>query len=250
MPDAVASGTVWHRREGPRSHAFRYRLFFTLLDVAHIESTFSRSRFWSLNRLNLVTFRRTDFIGPNDLSIEQAVINRVQQSLGFRPQGRIRMLAHLRQWGVCFNPVTFYFCETDGSLVAIVAEVHNTPWDERHAYVLDCRDQLGPNYRFRFDKAFHVSPFLPMDMKYDWRFKLTDQDIAVHMFLTGSDANCFRAGMSLKLAPLSDQAMLVYPLKFPMVTLKVVSAIYWQAFRLWLKRTPFHSHPDKSASST
>jgi len=249
MRDAVAAGSVWHRREGPRSHAFRYRLYFSLLDVADIEQTVARCRFWSRERFNLVTFRRSDFIGPGDQTIEQAVVDQVQQALGFRPVGSIRMLTHLRQWGVCFNPVTFYFCESEGKLEAIVAEVHNTPWGERHAYVMDCRDQVGPDYRFQFDKDFHVSPFLPMDMTYDWRFKLTDQQIDVHMHLTGPDAQCFRAGMSLQLAPLTDRAMWLWPLKFPMTTLKVVVAIYWQAFRLWLKRTPFHAHPDRPVSS-
>jgi len=244
MDEAVASGVVWHRRSQPRAHQFRYRLYYSLLDVDRLDAIFSKSRWWSLERFNLVSLRRTDCIGPFDRAIGDAVRERVRGELGFVPDGRIRMLTHLRQWGFCFNPVTFYFCEHATALQAIVAEVHNTPWGERHAYVLDARDQSGPVWRFEFAKAFHVSPFLPMGLDYDWRFVLTGQSIGIHMLVTEHGAECFRAGMKLALSPLDHRAMGQIPLRFPLVTLKVVTAIYWQAFRLWIKRIPFHSHPD------
>jgi DUF1365 family protein len=244
MMDAIATGTVWHRRDLPRQHSFRYRLYFSLLDLDRLESTFSRCRLWSIERFNLVAFRRRDFLGPHDRPLAETVRGRVDEMLGFRPKGPIRMLTHLRQWGFCFNPVTFYFCEHEGQLGAIVADIHNTPWNERHDYVLDARSQAGPDYRFRFDKDFHVSPFMPMAMNYDWRFRLEDDRIDVHMLLIEDDRQCFRAGMSLALAPLTQRAMRWQPLRFPAVTVKVVAGIYWQAFRLWAKRIPFHPHPD------
>lgn len=245
MFDALARGAVWHRRRLPEAHAFGYRLYMSLLDVDRLDDTFARSRLWSLERFNLVSYRRRDYFGPPELALGEAIRDRVGSQLGLRPQGPVYMLTHLRQWGYNFNPVTFYFCHHDGKLLALLAEIHNTPWGERHAYVLDCREQSGPVYQFSFDKRFHVSPFLPMALGYEWRFRLMADRIDIHMAVTGHDAECFSAGMKLALSPMTARAMSLIPLRFPLVTVKVVAGIYWQALRLWLKRTPFYSHPDK-----
>lgn len=250
LRDSVATGSVWHRRHSPRPHAFRYRMWLSLLDVDEIEKRFGESAFWSVERFNLVTLRRRDYIGPADLMLGDAVRARVEQKLGFRPSGRIRMLTHLRQWGMCFNPVSFYFCEgADGRLQVIVADVHNTPWNERHAYLLDARAQPGPAFRFEFDKEFHVSPFLPMDMRYDWRFRYESERIDVHMRVMRDQAECFASGMRLELAQMTPRRMLWMPLRFPFMTLRVSAGIYYQALRLWLKRIPFISHPGSAAAS-
>jgi len=247
MDSAIATGRVWHHRSGPKPHRFVYRTSYTLIDIDRVEELCSRSRLWSVERLNLVSFRRSDFLPPLDRSLRRAVVERVAEVTGRSPRGRILVLAHLRQWGLCFNPVGFYFClDRHGRLEAIVAEVHNTPWNERHAYVLECRSQAGPDYRFGFEKAFHVSPFLPMAVHYDWRFRVEGDRLRVHMQLKQSDRKCLVAGMQLSLEPMTASAMRRMPLRFPLMTLKVVAAIYWQAFRLWLKKAPFHSHPEKA----
>jgi hypothetical protein len=111
--------------------------------------------------------------------------------------------------------------------------------------VLDCREQSGPEYRFEFDKAFHVSPFMPMDLRYDWRFRLGDDRIDVHMRLIEQGSQCFAAGMRLSLEPMTAKSMRRMPLRFPFMTARVVAGIYWQALKLWIKRVPFHPHPDK-----
>ncbi len=246
MDNAIATGRIWHRRHSPKVHRFAYRTSYTLLDIDQVEAVFGRSRLWSVGRGNLVSFRRGDFLPPHDRPLREVVITRVAEVTGHRPRGRVFVLAHLRQWGLCFNPVSFYFCfGVDGALEVIVAEVHNTPWNERHAYVLDCRQQSGPEYRFDFDKAFHVSPFMPMSIHYDWRFRIEGQSLGVHMRLIESGRECFAAGMRLALEPMTTSSMRRMPLKFPLMTARVVVGIYWQALRLWLKRVPFHSHPDK-----
>lgn len=246
MDSATATGRVWHRRVTPKPHRFIYRTSYALIDVDCVEALYARSRLWSVERFNLVTFRRADYLRPQDRSLREAVVDRVDEDAGYRPNGRIYLLAHPRQWGLNFNPVSFYFClDEQGGMAAIVAEVHNTPWNERHAYVLDCRGQAGPEYRFEFDKAFHVSPFMPMDIRYFWRIRVEDDRLDVHMRLTRAGRECFSAGMRLALEPMTAGSMRRMPLQFPLMTLKVVAAIYWQALRLWLKKVPFYSHPDK-----
>ncbi len=251
MDNAIATGKVWHRRLTPLEHRFTYKLYFSLFDVDQVDKLCAQSAWWSRERLNLVTFRRTDFIAPFDQPVAEAVRRRVEEAAGIRPEGRVFLLAHLRQWGVCFNPVSFYLCMDESDrLEFIVAEVHNTPWGQRHAYVLDARDQDGPDYRFCFSKSFHVSPFLPMGLDYDWRFRLEDEGIAVHMLVMDGDSECFAAGVRLRYQTLDRASMMRMPLAFPLLTVKVLGAIYWQAFRLWLRRLPFFPHPDKGVKTS
>lgn len=246
MDSALAVGRVWHRRLTPREHRFDYQVCYSLLDLAELKRLFAASRWWSLERANLVSFRRADYFGDPARNLDVAVRERVEQETGSRPSGRILLLTHLRQWGVCFNPVSFYVClDGSGQPEFILADIHNTPWNQRHAYVLDCRNQPGPDYRFEFAKAFHVSPFLPMQLGYDWRFRFEQKRIGIHMLVMEGDSHYLSAGMKLNLEPLSPRLMRRMPLRFPLMTARVVAAIYWQALRLWIKRVPFHTHPDK-----
>lgn len=155
--------------------------------------------------------------------------------------GEIFLLAHVRYLGFCFNPVSFYFCYDRDRLKYIVAEVNNTPWNERHSYVLECADTSTQT--FRFDKNFHVSPFNPMQMNYRWRFSISEQNIRINM-KSYQDSHCdFRANLSLKKQPANSKNLSLILLRFPAVTLKTVSAIYWQALKLSLKGARFYSHP-------
>jgi len=218
------------------------------LDLAELDQVFRRRWFWSVRRPALAWLRRADYLGDPLLPLDQAVRDRVQQETGTRPTGPIRVLTHLRYFGYCFNPVTFYYCfDRTGELVeATVAEITNTPWNERHTYVLRDEDAApGKTQRFRFAKDFHVSPFMEMSLDYDWYFSAPKDKLAVHMINRKGDDKVFDATMGLQRLEITGPALASVLLRFPLMTLKVSTAIYWQALRLWWKRAPFHAHPAK-----
>lgn len=216
----------------------------SLLDLREIEDTFDRSRLWSIGRLNLISFYRKDYIGGGD-SIEKEVKRRIHDASGRQFNGRILILTHMRYLGFCFNPVSFYFCyeNEDDQPRFILAEINNTPWNERYCYVLDNENASNGPQDFVFGKQFHVSPFMPMDLEYRWRFHLQPNRIEIEMALHDEESVCFEARLDLEPQPFTAASMMWVPLKYPFVTLAVVFRIYWQAFRLWLKRVPFYEHP-------
>lgn len=248
---AVYEGSVTHRRHAPHAHAFRYRIAQLLLDLDEIEAVCRQHPLWSANRRNLAEWRRSDYMGPADIPLADAVRERVRHESGFTPAGPIRMLAHPRYAGYVFNPVTFYYCyESDGATLAcIVAEITNTPWGERHAYVLPAENAVrhGRAMAWNFDKQFHVSPFMAMARRYDWRFTPPSDDLRVHMKVRHGDACEFDATLSLSRRPLDRRALARVLWRYPLMTAQVIGAIHWQALRLWLKRNPVYDHPDGHA---
>jgi uncharacterized protein len=248
---AVYEGEVHHHRYLPRPHGFRYRIAQLYLDLGELEQIFARRWLWSVERPNLAQFRRADYMGPADLPLDEAVRRRVEAELGRRPEGPIRLLTHLRYAGYIFNPVSFYYCFTKGgaALDCIIAEITNTPWLERHSYVLPVRQGSGqPTLRFDFAKRFHVSPFMPMDCEYAWRFSEPGQALRVHMRVKRQGQRAFDAAMSLHRLPLTGRSLARVLLRYPLMTAQVIGGIYWQAGRLWLKHTPYHSHPNAARS--
>ena len=244
------TGHIRHRRFGPRRNAFRYRIYLSYLDLDELPGLFARRWFWSVRRPAPVWFRRADFLGDPCVPLDQAVRDRIEAETGRRPNGPIRLLTHLRQFGWNFNPVSFYyvFDASGARLETIVAEITNTPWDERYAYVLQVADaeRVGAQgLRWQFDKRFHVSPFLPMDMRYDWRFSEPGDTLSVHMENWKDGQPQFDATLTLRREPLDGKSLARALAAFPLITLKVSALIYWQALRLLLKRTPFFTHPDK-----
>jgi DUF1365 family protein len=258
-------GSVRHLRTGPRPHRFRVPLHYLYLDLDELETIFARRLLWSHEAPNLVSFRRRDYHGDPDVPLDQAVRRSVAAEIGREVVGPIRMLTHLRHFGFVFNPVTFYYCyAADGeTLEAVLAEITNTPWGERHAYALDLvaapveshATRSGaatepvatriPRRHRAFRKAFHVSPFLDMDHEYDWGFSDPGEHLSVRMRNFREGKLLFEAGLELKREPITGRALAAALLRNPVIPLFGLTVIYWQAVRLWWKRTPFFPHPRK-----
>lgn len=250
MHSCIYRGNLQHHRYLPKDNQFHYSLFFMFLDLEELEQIFAGRWFWSVGRANVAQFKRTDYLGPPDIPLDQAVRNRVARELGQRPEGPIRMLTHLRYFGHCFNPVSFYYCydAADSRVEYIVAEITNTPWQERHSYVLGERDnqETGGRKRYRFAKDFHVSPFMDMDFRYDWRFVEPGDALHIHMINFKEDNKYFEALLDLKRQEITGPALAGILIRFPAMTRKVLIMIYWQAFRLWLKKIPYYENPRKT----
>jgi DUF1365 family protein len=221
------------------------------LDLSELPSVFDRFWLWSVGRKNLATFRREDHLGDKKLPLDVSVRNHIEDETGRRPEGPIRLLTHLSYFGFSFNPVSFYYCFdiNDEKLEFIVAEVNNTPWGEQYCYILDSKDNRSNNkvQRYFENKRFHVSPFMPMDMQYDWRFSSPDDSLSVHMANYQHDKKVFDATLNLKKRKITSHNLATALIQFPMVTMKVVIAIYYQALLLWLKKIPFVNHPKVEA---
>ena len=252
MKSCIYEGQVRHRRFAPRGHEFSYRLYLMYIDLDELPGLFDRFWLWSTGHFNLAWFRRADHFGDRNQTLPESVRDRVEYATGKRPLGPVRLLTHFRYLGYGFNPVSFYYCfdEHDEQIETIVCEVNNTPWGEQHLYILPEAENegRGMHKQFRRSKEFHVSPFMPMDIEYDWRFSEPGESLNVHMENYHDGQKLFDATLKLERKPISSFNLARVLVKFPLVTIKVVAGIYFEALRLWLKKTPFYSHPnDKEA---
>lgn len=249
MKSAIYTGLVRHRRYSPVPHSFTYRLFMMYLDLDELPMLFKDRWLWSGDRGNVAWFKRGDHVGDPATPLDQSIRQLVEARTGKRPTGPIRLLTHLRYFGYVFNPVSFYFCydQRDRQVETIVAEITNTPWGERHCYVLGPEDNRvrGSRKRYQLEKVFHVSPFIDMDVLYDWRFSEPTSQLAIHMINLRAGQPFFDATMVLRRKEISGTALARVLVEYPLMTVKVIGAIHWQALKLWIKGVPFHAHPDK-----
>ena len=244
---AVYEGTVRHRRFEPVAHEFRYPLFLVYLDLAELPAVLDPYPGWSARRRAAARFRRADFLGDPGRPLDACVREAVAAATGERPAGPIRLLAGLRYLGHSFNPVSFYYCfDPDERVQAVLAEVQNIPWRERHAYVLQRGERVGPVLSQEIEKSFHVSPLMGMDQKYGFRASEPGETLAVHIESrpgAGEGGRTFDATLDLRRRELSRPLMARLLARYPAHSLQVVARIYTQALRLKLKGARYYPHP-------
>ncbi len=249
LESAIYAGEVRHRRFSPTQHEFKYPLFMFLLKASEVSTVLSR--FWQLgtSRTSFARFRRSDYIGHDSESVETSVVKKIAKLSGKPEQeveGDVFMLVHLRYFGFYFSPLNVYYLRRNGEFQYMLAEVSNTPWNERHYYLQDLQDVTEQ------DKQFHVSPFNPMSQKYRWKILPPDAihgncsiHLQCHDLKEQDQPKVFDATMQLKRTELNQAQLRSVLLKTPIQTLSVVIGIYWQALKLFIKGTPLYKHPRK-----
>ena len=237
IESALYSGKVFHERYLPTRHKFSYDIYLfwlKLSELPHLDETLSR---FSEDKFNLVSFNHKDYCKSATQPLSEAVTTKMSDLSGSPLHGEVFMMGQVRTLGIYFSPVNFYFLRNnDGIFTHMLAEVSNTPWNERHYYLVDLATQGDT------EKAFHVSPFNPIDMTYKWNIKPPGK--AFFMTLDcHREHKEFRAGLNMKRISLNNHNLNRAIKRIPSMTIKTVVGIYWQALKLFLKRTPIYGHP-------
>ena len=252
LQNYIYNGVIRHRRYTPFEHFFSYPLFMVYVDISKVSKILKTSLIWNVNKPALISFYRKDYHGDPTKPLDEAVRDTIYKKTGKRINGPIRILTHLRYFGFCFNPVSFYYCfnTSDSKLEMIMAEVTNTPWNERYSYIIDKKMLSGSKKNFvaELEKKLHVSPFWGMDHQYEWLFSEPNESLLVNMKNFKLGEKVFDATLTMKRKALTIKNLLISVLRFPFITLLVVYRIHWQALKLWIKKAPFFIHPSKIES--
>lgn len=242
----IFTGTVRHRRFTPRIHQFSYKVFMFCFDIADLANSFKDIKQVSIEKFNWFSFYRKNYLSHPEIPLDDYVRQIVVAKFDTFPKGKIYLLTNLSCLGYCLNPISLYliFDETNQQLDYLIIEVTNTPWGEKHNYVLtnSSRSKNGV-YDFQFQKELHVSPFMAMNYVYQFNLKLSRQKIIVHMENHIDGKKDFDATLTLTTAARKERSFKRIFMHYPLITYKVAAAIYWQALKLWIKGVPFHSHP-------
>jgi DUF1365 family protein len=242
IESSIYVGAVMHRRLRPRRHHFRYRAYWLLLDLDEIETLSKQMICFSHNRPNLFSFYDSDHGDGTNTPLRVQIDRQLADAKTDVSGGRVMLLCMPRTLGYCFNPLSIFFCyRKDGSLAAIVYQVHNT-FAERHSYVITV-EGMGNTVHQNCRKRFYVSPFLDMDLRYDFRITGPNDHVAVAIAASGPEGPVLSAVMTGICMALTDRNLASVFLQVPAVTFKVIAGIHWEALKLWFKRIGFRRRP-------
>ncbi len=247
MESALYVGSLRHRRFEPRAHEFSYPVYMAFLDIDSLPELMRASRFSSYNRWNWTSYCERDHFGDANKSLrERLEVDAASEGLQL-PRGKIFLLTHLRYFGYVFNPVSFFYCYDEaGRLEAILSEVNNT-FGETHNYWLTAANERANSAakQYHTGKEMHVSPFNGMNLEYDWIFTPPGGQLVAHMNTLEQGKRNFDATLRLERRPWNSRQLTKVLLSYPLITVKVIAAIHWQALRLWLKKVPVFTHRPK-----
>jgi uncharacterized protein len=251
MLSCIYEGNVRHRRIAPIAHEFRYKLFMLYFDLDELPQLLERGFGLSRFRFSPACFSRKDHLGDPTTPLADAVRSLVQQRTNQPCDGPIRFLTNLRNFGFYFSPLNLFYCfDKEGAHVtSIVAEVTNTPWLQKHWYVLWEGNHRGNprNLLFRHAKDFHVSPFMDMKAEYEWSLSNPEERLSVSIANYCGDQRLFDVAMSMNRKELTRSAMIRTLVRYPWMTARITLGIYWQALQLWREKCPFYPHPRYAA---
>lgn len=216
------------------------------VNLKEINNILPNSFLWGINKKALISFNRRDYLERPEKKLIDAAKNLVFERIGKKIKGPIYLLAHLRTYGHCFNPVSFYYCydKSEKNIDAIIAEVTNTPWKQRYCYVLDCQNSEKKNsFKNIKDKKLHVSPFFPMDHEYHFSISKPEKTITIKIDNLNQGVKVHEALLSLNKEDFSKKSLIKALINFPFMTVKVVTAIHWQAIKLWFKGAKLYNNP-------
>ena len=238
MISGIFSGNVRHRRFAPKYHAFNYKMYMLALDLDELNLVNKASKLFSLKKFSAISFFENDYVKGEPGNLKQRIANKVTQLGGNWDGTKVTFMGQCRNFGFYFSPANFFFCyDQDKQCRNMLVEVSNTPWLERHYYLVDISQTETT------EKTFHVSPFMDLDMHYLWRVKAPSNKVFVHIE-NHKDEKVFDATLALTKQDFTATNMFKTWLSLPAMTFKVVLGIYWQALKLFAKRIPFVAHPD------
>lgn len=236
---AIYKGEVFHRRFVPKNHTFSYKVFLMWLNLDEIELLNTSVKGFSSESWAPIRFKRQDYYGDPSKPLKQCILEKMTELAGQEMQGDIYLLSQMRTFGFYFSPVNFYYLQQhDGTFSHLLAEVSNTPWNERHYYLVDLAKQEDS------EKQFHVSPFNPMDMQYKWAIS-QPQDILQLSLSCHKESKHFVASLNLSKIEMNSKNLFNVVVSIPNMAIKTVFGIYWQALKLFLKGVPVYPHPEQ-----
>ncbi len=245
LDNAIGFGNVQHYRYSPIKNKFCYKSAMFLLDIDTIKQTLANLKYCSYEGKSIINFQKKDFLSKvlTELSIREKIKLAIGNKITLKANDKIYLLAQLRTLGFLFNPVAYYYIFHENGTFSLIAEVTNTPWHEKHYYVLENAQRSGAYYQFIFEKKFHVSPFLSMNYSYKLKTSFSKKHLIVHMENLKDNVKIFDATLNLKLFPLTQKNINDYLVKYPLMTYRVIFLIYWQAAKIYFKGNPFYPHP-------